>query len=319
MGVVKNIKEIKDFLERIAIALETIENYLSTQQRESEKSDKKIVANKSNPVIRIDKNSFVNDYTEIEKFLRSKNIKIKRINMDGGPDVTLDKIAQFMGDRFSHIKLFYSRIKRNLNTGKRFIMDLSNYKQEEIASITQLCNNLHRIAFLTEYRYDKSPNYMLYVKVNGTSQAINFFTGGWLERYVIIMVIKAIESISLSKPINYSYLKNPQIILPNGDDFELDVIFKIKDEYFWFEAKTGDYQKYINKYSKIAKILNLDCEHSYLILTDITESEAQTLSRINKISIVNINDFFEVFRGVIQHLEIEEEEKLEDDVQYSKA
>ncbi|MDI6604253.1 MAG: hypothetical protein QME35_03800 [Thermoanaerobacteraceae bacterium] len=210
------------------------------------------------------------------------------------------RIVLFMGKNYSHIKVLYKQIKRNLNTGKSFTLNLKNYTQEEIAAMTQLGTDFHRIAFLEKYKYDKSPDYILYAKVNKIPKAINFFTGGWLEQYVKLSVIEAIKSISQSTPINYSYIKNPQIILPNGDDFELDNIFKIEDEYFWFESKTGNYQEYINKYSGFSKILGLDDKHSFLILTDIEETDTKMLSTLHKMNVVKIDYFYETFQEVLQ-------------------
>ncbi|WP_353683282.1 hypothetical protein V4D30_05250 [Thermodesulfovibrio sp. 3907-1M] len=308
-----DIEDIKALLNRIAKALETIADYLNDKQVARSKENKDAFDSLSS--VETDKNKFVNDFSEIEEFLNSKNIRIKSIKEEEESDEILDKIALFMGDRYSHIKNLYQHIKRDLNKGRSFTLDLRNHKQEEIASITQLCSNLHQIAFLEEYKYYKSPKYTLYAKVNRIPKAINFFTGGWLERYVKSAVIEAIKSISHPIPVNYSYLKNPQIILPNGDNFELDIIFKIEDEYFWFEAKTGDYQRYIDKYSKVAEILKLDYEHAYMILTDITEAGAKALFSLFKMSVIRIDDFYETFKEAIQHLKPQPEEELGSDEQ----
>lgn len=303
------MEEIKSILDRIAKALETIADYLIDKQVAINKENKNSFYKLS--YIKTDENEFVNDFSEIEEFLNSKNIKIKSIKDEDEEDEILDKIALFMGNRYSHIKNLYQHIKRTLNTGKSFTLNLKNYKQEEIASITQLCNNLHEIAFLEEYKYHKSPQYILNAKVNRIPKAINFLTGGWLEHYIKVAVIKAIQSISHPVSVNYSYLKNPKIILPNGDDFELDIIFKIENEYFWLEAKTGDYQRYINKYSEVAEILKLDYKHAYLILTDITEAGAKALCSLFKMNVVRIDDFYEIFKEAIQHLKPKVEEELE--------
>jgi len=303
-----DMENIKVLLERIAKALETIADYLSNKQVARSKKNKDPLDRLSS--IRTDENKFVNDFSEIEKFLNSRNIRIKSIKEEEESDEILDRIALFMGNRYSHIKNFYQCVKRNLNTEKSFKLDLKNYKPEEITSITQLCSDLYQIAFLEEYKYYKSLK-TLYAKVNRIPKAINFFTGSWLEYYVKLAVIEAIKSISHPIPVNYSYLKNPKIILPNGNEFELDIIFKIKDEYFWFEAKTGDYQRYIYKYSIVADILGLDYEHSYMILTDITEAGAKSLRSLFKMNVVRIDDFYEIFKKSIQHLKPEPEGNLE--------
>ncbi len=307
-----DVNEIKILLERIANALETIASSLNIYLKTSKNNNHKLQKNQDLTEINKER-YFINDFSEIEEFLNSKNIRIKNIREEDESDEILDKMAFFMGNRYPYIKTLYQNIKRNLNTGRSFRLDLKNCTQDEIANITQLCTNLYQIAFLEEYKYYKSPKYILYAKVNRIPKAINFFTGGWLERYTKTAVIESIKSISFPVLINYSYLKNAQIVLPNGDDFELDILFKIEDEYFWFEAKTGDYQRYIDKYSKMAKILNLDYEHAFMILTDITDSGAQALRSLFKMNVVKINKFYETIREVIQQLKPEVEQSIDEE------
>ncbi len=291
---------IEKLLERIAVALESISDklnmsvvkYNDTQnyfkpKRESETDsigDKKI--------------SIEIDNANIIEFLEQKNITVKFVKPQDEIDEVLDSISLFMGDRYSRIKKIYNLIKKHMNTGGRFQLDMKNYQQEDVASITQLCTNLHQIAFLEEYKYHKSPRFILRAKVNRIPKALNFFSGGWLERYIKTAIIKNISNY----PIRYSYLKNPQILMPNGDDFELDILFNIENEIFWFEAKTGEYQKHIQKYSNVAKILELDFQHSFMILSDITETAAATLKSMFNMTVYRIDDFSERFKENIAHI-----------------
>jgi len=302
---------IEDTLERIAHALERIADALESRNKLEFRKHSTVKYDSDN----VTAEDFVNDTQDLEEFLNSRNIRIKAIKENEDADAVLDKIALYIGKRYNLVKDLIANIKRSLNTGRTFRMDLKNYSQEEIASITQLCSNLHQIAFLQEYKYFKSPNYVLYACPNRIPKVINFFTGGWLERYVK----KSVEEIisSCKEKLSCSYIMNPQVILPNGDDFELDLVFRIEDEFFWFEAKTGDYQRYVDKYSKVAKILNLDYEHAYMILTDITRDGAQALTTLFHMNVVRIDDFPDVFGKVINRLCLrvqEEVRKLENNI-----
>ncbi|NEP83053.1 MAG: hypothetical protein F6K39_35885 [Okeania sp. SIO3B3] len=262
---------------------------IETQENRSNNQTKITVIGEDtkNPTLVKNKNrieTITVDSTEIQNFLKSKDIQIKFIPPEQKLDEVLGSIAFFMGERYNLIKNFYSRIKSNMNYGNSFKINLKNYTQEEISSICQLGKMLHDIAFLEEYKYQKSPKYILYARPNRIPKALNFFSGQWLEYFIKEQVIRLIESIN--PQIQYSYLLNPQIILPDGNDFELDVLFKIKDEIFWFEAKTGDYQRYIEKYSKMSSILGLDGEHSYMILTEVQENLTKALSTIFHMKVV---------------------------------
>ena len=284
---------IEETLERIATALERI---ASTLERRVVAQNLTLHHHEENG----EERDFVNDIQDIEEFLNSKNVRIKTLKESEEADSVLDRIALYIGKRYPLVKDLIMNIKRSLNTGRTFRMDLKNYSQEEIASITQLCSNLYQIAFLQEYKYFKSPDYRLFASPNRIPKVINFFTGGWLERYIKNAVIEMISS--CKEKLSYSYIMNPQVILPNGDDFELDLIFRIEDEFFWFEAKTGDYQRYVDKYSRMAKILNLDEDHAYMILTDITRDSAQALTTLFHMNVVRIDDFPEAFGKIITRL-----------------
>ena len=90
--------------------------------------------------------------------------------------------------------------------------------------------------------------------------------------------------------------------MPNGNDFELDVIFKIEDEIFWFEAKTGDYQRHVEKYSRMSSMMDLDQEHSYMILTDVQESSTKALTSLFKMKVVNVENFAEEIQQFLQRI-----------------
>lgn len=246
---------------------------------------------KSNALTENKIENIILDSTEIQDFLISKGIQIKTVPSEQEGDESLNKIAIFMGNRYSRIRKFYDKLKSSMNSGNSFTISLRNDTQEQISNICQLAHNLYEIAFLEEYKYQKSPKFILYARPSRMPKCLNFLSGQWLERFVKEQVIQLVQSIN--PQLRYSYLLNPQIILPNGNDFELDVIFKIEEDIFWFEAKTGEYQRYVEKYSKMSSILNLDKEHSYMILTDVSENSTKALSSLFKMTVVNIEEFAE--------------------------
>ena len=104
----------------------------------------------------------------------------------------------------------------------------------------------------------------------------------------------------LDKDLEFSYLLNPQVILPNGDDFELDLIFHVNDSYYWIEAKSGDYQQHISKYSKMSRILNLDFEHSIMVLTDISPDKSAALTSLFSMTVSSLSQLEEMLIETIK-------------------
>ncbi|ATZ59480.1 hypothetical protein BK798_03170 [Methanobrevibacter smithii] len=229
--------------------------------------------------------------------LQEKNITVKTYVDSSHENTSLDNVAYFMGNRYNDIRKVYETIKRHLNKPNGFHLDLKNATQSEISASCQLCTTLYDIAFLSEYKYDKSPRYFIHATPNKIPIAINFLTGHWLEIFIRKTIQDSLKS--LPAAIEYTYLINPQIILPNGNDFELDVVFLINGEIYWVEGKTENYQHYINKYSHVANMLNLDKNHSFLVLTDvINPNTTYILSKTFDMTIIPVEEFEEEIKYV---------------------
>jgi len=135
--------------------------------------------------------------------------------------------------------------------------------------------------------------------VQRNGKVINFFTGGWFERYVY----QKISDLLIKNKLKFTHLANPQIILPNGDDFELDLLFLIENQPLWVECKTGEYQAYVQKYSNARKILNIPKNRSVLIILGISDDIAEKLTELYDITITNETKFMDLIRLLVLNRE----------------
>ena len=287
--------DINNLLERIAIALEKIADSLSPQTESRippVPGDPSLLSN--DPIKPL---AAANDPRHLSEFLASRDIAIKTIPPEHESDETLDKIALFIGNRLESVKGILDSIKGNMNTGRAFSLTLKNESQQTVTDTTNLCTNLYNIAFLTAYHYQKSPSYQVHATPSTSPKALNFFSGQWLERFIKSQVLSLLKR----KGLEHSYICNAQITLPNGDDFELDMLFRAGNEIFWLEAKTGDYRKHIEKYSKMSKLIGLDHAHTFLILADdaVTENLTRDLGSLYGINVVRIESFAEQLSQMI--------------------
>lgn len=287
-------------LKRIAIALEKIADNLEKEKPKSSLNlESEITDNETEPeeYIYPFKKEEISVNHLIDK-LEEKGISVKTYVDREEENTSLDNISKFMGTRYNDIKKVYETMKRFLNRPHGFTLDLKNSTQNEITASCQLCTDLYNIAFLSDYRYDKSPKFFIHVTPNKIPIAINFLTGHWLE----IFIRKTVQDTIFSIPadIEFTYLINPQIILPNGNDFELDVVFLINDEIYWIEGKTGNYQHYINKYSEVANLLDIDKNHSFMVLTDVIHpNTVYILSKTFNMTIIPVMEFDEEIKYII--------------------
>jgi len=287
---------IANSLERIAIALERI---AESFEKGISLKNPRLTANNmeqtpiDNATSEIGERKIIENSEEenaIEKFLFSRNIGIKVVPPKDEADNVINSLADFLGNNYSSLRELLSKIKSNMQRGDSFELCIKDYTQKEVSTTCQFCHRLYEIAFLEQYKYFKSPIYLIKAKTTTLSTAQNFFSGKWLERFVLQAVQKAICAVSTSigKKLSFTYLLNTQIILPNGNDFELDFIFCVNGAFYWIEAKTGDYQQHINKYSKMSKILGLDDKHSILVLSDIQSDKSAALVSLFAMSVYGL-------------------------------
>jgi len=230
---------------------------------------------------------------KIEQFLAERGITIKHLPAEAESDSVLNTLASYLGSNYESVKPLYQQIKRNMQLGDDFAISLKGEPPDVISRICQFGKKLHEMAFLEQYRYIRSPHYLLKAKTTRLSTAQNFFSGQWLERYIVQQVQAAINTIrsQTEKPVAFDYLANPKIVLANGQDGELDLIFQVNETIYWIESKSGDYQQHISKYSMIAKTLNLDVKHALMVLTDIPASRSNELTALFHMGVCSLGDF----------------------------
>jgi DNA-directed RNA polymerase subunit H (RpoH/RPB5) len=283
--------EVKILFKRFAVALEQI---ASSYQGEASEQ-KQIVEALSNflPIKEVEsgKDDDLVPDNVLMKFLELRNIQVKTMPTVDAADDIINSLAEFLGKNYDALRDILAQIKRNMQFGGAFSLSIKKYSQKNISSICQFCTRLHEVAFLEQYKYFKAPQYIIRAKTTALPKAQNFFSGIWLERFVLLSVQKVVNLVSneLNQKLQFSYLLNPQIILPNGDDFELDLLFHINDCFYWIEAKSGNYQQHISKYSKISKILKLDYEHSIMVLTDISSEKSSALTSLFSMNVYSLS------------------------------
>ncbi|WP_172960795.1 hypothetical protein [Thermus scotoductus] len=232
----------------------------------------------------------------LEDWLKGLGIQVvKKPQEDDEKEKVLTRLALFLGDRYASLDKLYERLKQSLSTKRQFELSLSEATQEEIANSTQFCTMLKQYALLTSYHY-KSEERRIRAKASTEGWVQNFLTGGWLERYVAERLRKFLRSRNLAHEVAVGY----QVTLPNGDTMELDVLLRVGERFFWFEAKTGDFQAHIAKYAGLKKVLGLSARESFLVLLGMDKARAKELSALHGLTVVNQANFLDIFQEVLE-------------------
>lgn len=224
----------------------------------------------------------------VRAFLAARGVQIKTERPALDRDAVLERLAVFLGSRYRHLEPFFKQVKAHMNAGTGFTMGLRGQSQVAVSSTCQWASELHSLALLEAYRYQNSPKYLIYAMPSRDPRALNFFSGDWLERYVLFTVRQVVAR--AGGGVRFSWLANPQVILPNGDDFELDLIFSLNGVVFWIEAKSGEYQRHVKKYSEIARLLQLPPSRMMMVLTETDAARAKELSHIFGMTVIPVED-----------------------------
>ncbi|WAS06237.1 hypothetical protein LQF76_04945 [Gloeomargaritales cyanobacterium VI4D9] len=231
----------------------------------------------------------------LEPFLSSKGIRIKVRPADDAADQVIDSLSLYLGERYDALSGLLGKIKRAMQNGAPITESLKGRPQQDVSSACQFCTLLHDVAFLEQYQYLRSPTYLIRAKTTTLPKAQRFFGGQWLERFILqkVKAVYAQVGSEVTEELGFEYLINPQITLPNGDDFELDILAAIGSSIYWIEAKSGDYQQHVAKYSKFARLLGLDFDHSFMVLTDVPDARCDALSSLFSMTVCTLRTFEE--------------------------
>ncbi len=234
------------------------------------------------------------------RFLEARGIRIKALPPPDPADGVIDSLALFLGERYEALSSLLAKIKRAMATGGSFTESLRGRSQQDISSNCQFCTRLHEIAFLEEYQYSRSPRCLIRAKTTTLPKAQRFFAGQWLERFVLQRVKSThgqlVAEVGGGFPLEY--LINAQIVLPNGDDFELDILAAFGELVYWIEAKSGSYQQHVAKYAQFARKLGLDRDHCFMVLTDVPADRCQALSDLFMMTVCNLGSFEDTLLSV---------------------
>jgi hypothetical protein len=240
----------------------------------------------------------------LETFLAAHGIGVKVRPAEDAADQVIDSLSLLLGERYGALSGVLGKIKRAMQTGAPITESIKGYSQQDISSICQFCNRLSGLAFLEQYQYLRSPTYLIRAKTTTLPKAQRFFGGQWLERF-ILQNVKAVHAQiaaeNTGESSTFEYLINPQIVLPNGDDFELDILAAFGPHIFWIEAKSGDYQQHVAKYSKFARLIGLDYDHSFMVLADVPTERCDALSSLFSMTVCNLHNFESRLLSVVQN------------------
>lgn len=279
--------------ERIAVALEGILEEL--KKRNSTIEDEDLFKNLELPedFDWLEENDKVT--LNIQEFLKQKGYDVFYCTFIEDIDPTMLMIANSIGKSYNLVSPFILEIKRNIDKPSQFSLRVKKYTQRSAGAICCLATLLKEHKLLRYYSYRKSPECIVIAKPENSGNIHNFYTGQWLEYYVANVINTALESREGHKSVNLNIkVKNRNLV-----EFEFDVMAILNDEIFWIECKTGEYNKHLPKYEKLAKELGIPSNRMFLVVAGIDDEIAKSLSNAHDITICSVEKFKSIFEKAL--------------------
>ena len=228
----------------------------------------------------------------IKKFLEEKNIQIKNW---GQPEIIPDdlyNLSKKIGEYFTALNKFWKLLKQSANTGTMKRLPLEDADGETISHIVHTGNKLKELLFLSEFRYFKTNSYTTRHAVFSVNRSnpigINFINGKWLEYYIIHLIRKTFGQLTSEE---FGMMHQVQIRFPDNKDYELDIIFYLKDLFYWIEIKGGQINnntisKYLN-YSD--RFFNIPRDR-FILVTSNNNNKTNTLRQLYNLNILHFSE-----------------------------
>lgn len=227
-------------------------------------------------------------YQPIIKWFATKQVKVtvnpKELDTTG----FFDDVALELGNNYEMLKEVTDKIKRIQKKGYTNInFPLAQKSQKHLQEIVKFCTQLYKYAFVAKYYYQKQDK-LIKLTLQTAPAIVQFFNGVWLEWFVFVKMLRFLRERQLS----FSGARSIIATLPNEDYYELDTFFLIDNRIpICIECKTGEFRQDLDKYSKLRKRLSIDKSQFLLCVVGISDEQAQGLTSMYEVTLVNENTF----------------------------
>jgi hypothetical protein len=233
-------------------------------------------------------------------FLKERGILVYEGQDDLNRNEAFEHLARHLGTHFDLLAPFYEKTKRLVASGRGAKFEVEHFSDQERSAAVQFGTLLHRHGMLKDFYYHRSPKKALRVIPTKDGKTGQFLTGGWLEIFVSMLLSKRLRA-HLS-PAKYQMLYNVKGALPDGREFEADIMAVVEGRMFWLECKTGNWQDYSARFRGLVQTFGVDRNSSGLLLLrapDVsTRSRATDMLDMTVMSLQEVDAFLCRFLGV---------------------
>ena len=220
----------------------------------------------------------------IYDWFHKKQIKVQA-NMRGvDTSGFFDEIAEAIGSNLPVLKEVLDRIrwsqqKEHAST----TIHLDKKSPEEAKVISAFCQQLYDFSFVAKCFHNKPENNVRLI-LQAAPAIRDFFNGEWLEWHALM------ASLRYAKERNkrFSCTRGLNIVLSNGDPYELDVFMLIDGNTpICIECKSGEFRQNIDRYLALRKRLGVDARNFIMCIAGLSAENAKAFSAMYDLTFVS--------------------------------
>lgn len=192
----------------------------------------------------------------VVEWLKERGIKVKKNNSNTTSTYNkeLDKLAVYLGENYDSLSALHRKLRGGIIHGNGFGFSLRDRNQNDIRINTTFGSMLKETGFLSNYYYDRKSKVM-HIGTHKNKDLERYICGSWFERFIF----NKFSAFLRSHELKSESLVNAEVLFPNEDRYELDLLFLVKEHLFWIECKAGtgydrDFPKYSNNHQQFLQL-----------------------------------------------------------------
>lgn len=166
-----------------------------------------------------------------------------------------------------------------------FCYSLHPHTPDERKTINELADKLGEYGIIIR----DTDTSVVRAEVSSAPRCINLLNGDYLEFYGRAVTERVVRDEARRRGVDFEIYSNA--IIARGDEtHELDMVFRVGEQVFWSEIKSG---KHINfdKYRKLGLAMNVNPDRHILLAAEKTDSAAAGISWLYQFYVANIENF----------------------------
>ena len=165
---------------------------------------------------------------------------------------------------------------------------LAQASESEKDVIIGLAERFGEYGIISNVFYNRNTNVINGV-VSSAPRIINFLNGDYLEFYGRTVAERVVKESAQKYGVDYEIYSNV-IISRDAEKHELDIVFRVGDNVFWSEIKSGKFSDFDN-YRKLGVLMGVNPDRHILLTAETSDEASEVISWFYQFYVSNIENF----------------------------